>query len=227
MWIRLINASYNEISNSNILDSNLYDFISSEDSLNNIVDMRINTTQISFEGLDISIRNVQDAPEDPKGWFFGVDKYLDIDNNSDNSWIFVQMSYDELGAVREGSLNLHSYDSLTGLWNLVPGSSANTAEDYVSANLTSFSTFGILGVIRPTRIVSDADFCFTGDFLYTSIHQAAADCSDGYRIIICPGTYTEENIIVGSNTVEIISYTNANETIVNSANGDIFKINAS
>ena len=224
--LRFDNSSKNRISDSYILDSGLYDFTSTENSLNHAFNMRINTTQISFEGLDISIRYIQIAPEDPQGFSFGIGKYLEIDKNSENSWILLNMTYEDLGSVRETSLNLLKFDSLSGLWRFVPGSTAYTSEKYVSANITSFSIFGILGVIRPTRVVYEGYPCVTGDAFYTSIEQAATDSNSGDRIIVCPGDYTELPIIVDK-TVDITSYTEASETIVNAASGDLFQISAS
>ncbi len=224
--LRFDNSSKNRISDSYILDSGLYDFTSTENSLNHAFNMRINTTQISFEGLDISIRYIQIAPEDPQGFSFGIGKYLEIDKNSGNSWILLNMTYEDLGSVRETSLNLLRFDSLSGLWRFVPGSTAYTSEKYVSANITSFSIFGVLGVIRPTIVVYEGNPCATGDAFYTSIEQAATVSNSGDRIIVCPGDYTELPIIVDK-TVDITSYTEASETIVNAASGDLFQISAS
>jgi parallel beta-helix repeat protein len=151
--IYLSNSSGNTIVNCTIRDSTSYYFYSDSNSGNAVYDTYINTSKVSFTGLDIAIRAVEDPPTAPFD-LYSIGKYLNISNNSAGSWIFLNMSYVEADLyVNESTLRMYRHD---GAWEEVPEpNGVNTIDDYVYANITSFSVFapnGDVAVAAPWHL---------------------------------------------------------------------------
>ena len=85
------------------------------------------------------------APSDPADKK-NIGKYVNATNVTASSWIFLNASYSEadLGSVDENSLRMWKYDGAD--WTEVPPpNGVNIVENYVYANITSFSVFAPLG----------------------------------------------------------------------------------
>jgi parallel beta-helix repeat protein len=95
----------------------------------------------------IKLKGVETAPPNPPGKT-DIGKYLEITNETANSWIFLNISYTnaDVQNVDEGSLKLYRW--MGEGWVEADGSGVNgvnTNENYVYANLTQFSTFAPFG----------------------------------------------------------------------------------
>jgi len=145
--IYLNQSSDNTFINNIASDNTNYDFYSDEFSRSNAVnDLAIASypTTISFiYDNGIGIKSVTTPEPDPAGKV-NISKYVHADSVTDDSWIFLNVSYDnaDVTNVVEDSLRLYHW---TGTWEEIPGSNVNTAENYVYANVTSFSQIAPFG----------------------------------------------------------------------------------
>ncbi len=79
-----------------------------------------------------------------------LNKFFDINIDDENLvWVFIKVYYNDaqvsaLG-LDESSLTLHYYNETTGEWSVLENSGVNTAENYVWANMTHFSLYGVFG----------------------------------------------------------------------------------
>ncbi|MEM4358254.1 MAG: right-handed parallel beta-helix repeat-containing protein, partial [Candidatus Pacearchaeota archaeon] len=145
--ILLINTTNSNIIN-NIAQNNEWDFYSQSNSLNNtVINFNIDPL-ISFESKDIALKNASyQAPPDPAN-YINIGKYIEIINNSADSWIYLNVSYNEseISNVIESTLRIWKHNGTwynTGFYNV---NGVDTANNIVYANITSFSVFAPLGV---------------------------------------------------------------------------------
>ncbi len=90
--IYLFSSSDNMLSGNNASNNALWDFYSNSSSINNtVINLTINPT-ISFTGKDIAIKSVSSPNIDPIG-LENISIYLKAINNSDDSWIFLNVRY--------------------------------------------------------------------------------------------------------------------------------------
>jgi uncharacterized repeat protein (TIGR01451 family) len=133
-----------------------WDFYSDESSHDNTIeDLTIASypTTISFTYANgVGLKGVETAPGDPAGKA-NVGKYVNATNVTANSWIFLNVSYSDadLGGVDEDSLRMCRYNGTD--WTEVPApNGVNTIENYVYANITSFSIFAPLGNVTGAKL---------------------------------------------------------------------------
>jgi hypothetical protein len=108
------------------------------------------STFISFESKDIALIDAI-APAPNPANFQNIGKFIKATNNSADSWLFLNVSYNEtdLGSLDESTLRIAKNN---GSWITDPSAFANnfgvnTADNYVFANITNFgSIFAPLGV---------------------------------------------------------------------------------
>ena len=153
--IYLFPSSNNLIVNNTVFlpVPNSWEFSSTSPSLNNtIINLYLQSANISFTSLNIKIRSVLSGQPADSGGFYNISKYLNITNNSASSWVFLNISYNDLdipAGISESSLKLYRYNS-SNVWQLVAGSGVNTTANYVYGNVTNqtgFSIFAPMGVI--------------------------------------------------------------------------------
>ncbi len=144
--IYLISSIDNAFANNTVRGS-FVSFNSLNGSINNTVTNLDIAFLVNFTSKDISLSNATAPGPDPPN-YTNIGRYLSIINNSLDSWAFINISYTdvELGFVDESTLRLWKWD---GSW-IGPGGWAspngvNTADNYVYANITQFSTFAPLG----------------------------------------------------------------------------------
>lgn len=101
---------------------------------------------VSFDALDVELAETASRPAD-KGGYVNVGTYVNATNTSSNSWLDVNVTYDDsnLGAVSESSLALWKYDDAGGWTNVTDG--RDTAQNYVYGNFSTFSTLAPLGPV--------------------------------------------------------------------------------
>jgi glycerol kinase len=92
----------------------------------------------------VGLKGVTTPPSDPDGKR-NISKYVNATNVTADSWLFLNVSYTDANVtdVDEASLKLYRWNGTA--WTEVPGSGVNIAENYVYANITSFSIFAPLG----------------------------------------------------------------------------------
>ncbi len=158
-----IDVSYSSSSNTltnNTLNNNLLcDFNSSVTSVNNIVtNLMLSTANISFKGKDFTI-NATTSPTDSNG----IGKYFSATNTSTTSWLYINVSYNQsdLSRIDEGTLMLHRYNGTA--WVPLSLTGVNTTENFVWANITSFSVFAPLGNFTKDVLVGSESSGGAGD----------------------------------------------------------------
>jgi hypothetical protein len=120
-------------------------------------------TTISFTyDNGVGIKSVTTPEPDPAGKR-NISKYVNATNVTVNSWLFLNVSYNEsdLGGVDEATLKMYRYNGTSVDWELADGSGingVNQVANYVYANITEFSVFAPLGNVTeaPPNITSFA-----------------------------------------------------------------------
>lgn len=109
---------------------------------NNITNLDLGTTTVSFDSKDVALALEASPPSPPTGT--DSIEYLNVTNTSADAFISLNVSYTDRNAegINESSLRLWQYD---GSWSMVPGSGVNTVENHVYANITEFGTVAPLG----------------------------------------------------------------------------------
>ena len=144
----LDSSSSNTLTNNTASNNANYDFYSGEDSHSNkIKDLAISrySTTISFiYDKGIEIKSVTTPEPDPAG-MVNISKYVNATKVTADSWILLNVSYsnDDVTNVVEDSLRLYHWTGTE--WDEVAGSNVNTEENYVYANVTSFSQIAPFG----------------------------------------------------------------------------------
>jgi|GEM_PF-1184378 len=182
-------SANNTLSGNKALNNDQWDFYTSYDSLNNTInDLNISNT-ISFTGKDIALKASSSPANDPSP-YRNISKFIKLENTSSDSWIFMNVSYDqnETLSINESSLRLWRYN---GSWSIVNGiNDVNTDENYVFANITEFSIFAPMGEVKPNSVHN-----INNGINYSAIQEAINDASSGDEIHVDSGTYYE-NVFV-------------------------------
>ena len=146
-------ASDNNYTNNNASGNTIGDFLSQGNSLNNrVVNLTTQQNLISFISKDIMLKGLTTAgvPTDLSG-YKNISKYLSITNNAGDSWIYLNISYNDSNVpagIPESSLKLWK-NNASGWFLAGAGiNSVDTANNIVYANITQFgSTFAPLGQV--------------------------------------------------------------------------------
>ncbi|MFA4934495.1 MAG: PGF-pre-PGF domain-containing protein, partial [Candidatus Methanoperedens sp.] len=140
----LKSSSNNTLTDNTALNNTFWDFSASDSVNNTVINLSINPT-ISFTGKDISIKSASSPTSAPSG-YSGTGKYINATNNSADSWLFLNVSYtdSDVSNLNESSLRMWKHNGSS--WAQVSGTnSVEPAQNYVYANITSFSIFALLG----------------------------------------------------------------------------------
>ncbi len=189
------------------LNSSLFDLYLSGSSEARLHGITINGVKMSLHGRDFSIRpSKTPPPADPRGFLERLpSKYdWDIDSTGFLAFLNIALFYSpkDLGDAKEQTLGLYrylpNYQDGKGIWELAWPTEVRTDQDVVVANITTLgSIFAPQGVSVPIKVVYDKKDppCMMGTDLFDSIQKAVDSSKAGDRIIVCPGTYTE-NVVV-------------------------------
>ena len=140
-------SNNNTLTDNTALNNTNYDFNSDETSRDNVIaDFTISPTTISFiyeHGIGIKSVTTPELP-DPAGKA-NISKYVNVTNETEDSWILLNVSYSDADVtnVKEDGLRLYRWTGTD--WAEIAGSAVNTAENYVYANVTSFSQIAPFG----------------------------------------------------------------------------------
>ena len=118
----------------------------------------------------------------------GLNKFFDISVSSNLnlslSWILINISYSDaeinISDLDESSLKLYRYDATNNLWLAVTSSGVNTASNYVWTNLTSFSYYGLGGLLANGESCNSSSQCFSGYCVHNVCRVSLPYCGDGY-----------------------------------------------
>ena len=152
----IYNSTNNDLTNNTANNNSYWSFHSSVNSLNNIVkilEIGYGVTIINFTSKDIALKNGTAIGGYPSG-YINISKYVNATNNSADSWLFLNISYDNCPfcMANENKLGIARYNG-TG-WETNTSKFANIFgvkpdNNYVYANITGFgSTFAPL--VAPT-----------------------------------------------------------------------------
>ncbi|HEC75653.1 MAG TPA: hypothetical protein ENI33_00130, partial [Thermoplasmatales archaeon] len=190
------NAFYNDTAFNELYSA----FSADDDSHGNIVEnlsVASYPTRMSFTfDNGIRVRGVDSPPPNPAG-MGDIGKYVNITNITANSWINISIYYEdaELGLVEEDTLRMWRYNGTT--WEMVSQpNNVSIADNYVYANITSFSIFAPLGELpMPVQNLR------TGE-LFMTIQSAINDNDtiDGDTIIVYESVF-RENVLVNKSLI--------------------------
>ena len=141
--IVLGDSSNNAFSNNTALDNAIGNFYSYSNSTNNTVtNLSLNTATISFTSKDVTIRASAAPAGDPTS-YKNLSRFINATNTSADSWLFLNVIYAEsdVSGLNESLLRMWKHN---GSWSMVPNSGVETSQNYVYANITSFSIFAPL-----------------------------------------------------------------------------------
>jgi parallel beta-helix repeat protein len=225
--IGLYSSSSNTLTDNTASNNTNYDFYSDGKSHNNTAeDLTIASypTTVSFTyDNGVGLKGVTTPPPNPADKV-NIGKYVNATNVTADSWLFLNVSYTdaEVSGVDEGSLKMWSYNGTA--WAEVPApNGVNTAENYVYANITSFSIFAPLGNSSGGLNCTCGDICVneTGwwhdggifNSSSTPIQAAVNNANEGENICVKDGTYYE-NVVVNVTHLTIHSENGSANCIV-------------
>ena len=139
---------------------------------------------ISDGQIDVTLYDADQAKGAPKGMSpAGIFLRIERTDNLAGSTMRLVVSYDPANlpkGVKEKDLKLYRYVPESG-WELVSPQGVNTAEKYIWAELTDFSTFGVFGKkpVSPGKALPE-----TGGFQLCLIIGAALAAMAGLAILL-------------------------------------------
>ncbi|MBU3896523.1 MAG: right-handed parallel beta-helix repeat-containing protein [Nanoarchaeota archaeon] len=125
--------------NNSITGSTTYDVYNINSAGAIFTNIGINNTTASFNGVDFTIKDEPNPPANTTG-LISLDSYLNITNTSTDSWIYLNLTYDESKSTDEDKIRLWEHDETS--WSNI-SSTVDTTNNYVYGNITSFSIFAV------------------------------------------------------------------------------------
>ncbi len=128
-----------------------HDFFATDHTVNTTVtNLTVSSypTSVDFTyGYGIALKGVAHAELHPNPGYADIGKFLNITNVTATSWINISIHYeeDDLDQTDEDTLMLHRLNDTS--WELANPDyeMVNTADNYLRANLSEFSIFGVFG----------------------------------------------------------------------------------
>ena len=156
--ISLVDSSGNEVSGTTS-EANEVSDVSVVSGENEFVNLNIGastepSTTLSFTGNDVTVSGNETADETQNPDGFGIGRYFDAESVGSDAFLNVSLRYeggDIPDRVDERALSLWNLDS--GEWNRID-SDIDTSAQVLSADITTFSTFGAFG----EEVVTPAEF---------------------------------------------------------------------
>ncbi|MEM4215191.1 MAG: right-handed parallel beta-helix repeat-containing protein [Candidatus Pacearchaeota archaeon] len=114
-------SSYNQFFDNNITNSAIYDLYVRCDpgacDANSFDNFTFNNVKASLVPWNIVLKATTSPAEPPSG-YDDINKFLEINNNTENSWLLLNISYldSEIGSINESTLRLWKYN---GSWHQV------------------------------------------------------------------------------------------------------------
>jgi len=148
----IVSSDGNTFTN-NTVTGNSWDFSVSDSSGNTVTDLDIGAstepdTTLDFTANDIDLRSVTGPASDPAGTV-NIGRYFEATNTSSSGFLDVDLNYEDNdvpSGADETSLELFRYNGTD--WVPV-GSTRDTTNNLVSANITEFSDFGAFADTQP------------------------------------------------------------------------------
>ncbi|MBC7128358.1 MAG: right-handed parallel beta-helix repeat-containing protein, partial [Thermoplasmatales archaeon] len=151
--IVLESSNYSNISYCNFSANqqwDLYVFSSTENEFyfNQFSSYPTNASILSYSG-DFSVKGVESPPDDPSGWE-NIGKYLNVSLISGSPWVNLSIYYED--ETNEDKFEMLKYNENSGEWERdewYESKGIDTTNNYVWANITSFSIFAPMQDITP------------------------------------------------------------------------------
>ena len=120
-------------------------------------------TMLSFTAENVRLRSNTTPPADPAD-ATSIDRYVEAESLATGAFLDLALAYDQQdvtdAGVSESALDLRRHNGTA--WVAVPGSAVDTAVDVVTANVTTFSTFGAFAQ-HPESELDALDIAGDGD----------------------------------------------------------------
>jgi PGF-pre-PGF domain-containing protein len=162
--IHLTTSQSNMFEDNTVLDNSYWDFYSDANSTNNdVINLNIGPT-ISFTSKDVSIKGSSSPANDPPG-YRNINKYINATGNSQESWLFMNVSYSDIDVedVDENTLLMWKYNDV---WSQVSGTNGvNTEQNYVFADIRSFSIFAPMADLPPANIANLQNITYAQNYI--------------------------------------------------------------
>jgi PGF-pre-PGF domain-containing protein len=162
--IHLTTSQSNMFEDNTVLDNSYWDFYSDANSTNNdVINLNIGPT-ISFTSKDVSIKGSSSPANDPPG-YRNINKYINATGNSQDSWLFMNVSYSDIDVedVDENTLLMWKYNNI---WSQVSGTNGvNTVQNYVFADIRSFSIFAPMADLPPANIANLQNITYAQNYI--------------------------------------------------------------
>ena len=162
--IYLTTSQSNMFEDNTVLDNSYWDFYSDANSINNdVINLNIGPT-ISFTSKDVNIKGSSSPASDPPG-YRNINKYIYATGNSRDSWLFMNVSYSDIDVedVDENTLLMWKYNNI---WSQVSGTNGvNTVQNYVFADITSFSIFAPMADLPPANIANLQNITYAQNYI--------------------------------------------------------------
>lgn len=126
----------------NIKQNTITEIITDETKLEILLDNNVTNNNISIINYNSSNKTL--SGKIPAKRFVDIEVGNEIKNTLKNYILKIYYTDEEIQGINEDSLKIHYYNKLTKEWEILE-SYVNTTGNYVWANLTHFSTYGIFG----------------------------------------------------------------------------------
>jgi len=142
-------AENNVLINSTAFGNANWDFISEANNTAENFDVGMSTaanTTVDFTARNVELSGVSSPPADPSGER-NISRFVEATNRSQDAYLDLTFQYEDsdVTGMNESTLSVDRYNAASGQWETVPGSTVDTNAQTVSANITAFSTFGVIG----------------------------------------------------------------------------------
>ncbi len=129
-------------------------FSSNKDSYGNIIrnlTLSCYETKISFTyGNGIMVKGVEKGEVSINEHIISLEKFVNITNKSSNSWIDIRVYYEDRELINTNETTFALYEWNGSGWKRI-ASLLNEEENWVEANISSFSIYGVFGNLTGTK----------------------------------------------------------------------------
>jgi hypothetical protein len=169
-----------------------WDFYSTSSSNNTVKNLTTNDTTSSFTySGDIFIKSAT-APDNDVSGYSNISHYLNITNNTPNSWIYINISYTNIFSSITDNSTIRIWKYSDNWWNAyatpeyvgnASQAGIDTINKYVYANISNFSSiFAPMGEKDPCNVVSSVTLSANLSCTTLNITSTGTLDTNGYNV---------------------------------------------